>query len=73
MNINKLTKPQLVERLVAQSAELAALRTQLSEARATLDILRTSKPAPQASRYPLVDGRGRHYRMEGRVKCYQPS
>lgn len=78
MNISKLTKPQLIERIAAQSAEIAALRAQLSEARVMVDALRTrrvERPATSPA-YPLVDGLGRPYRIEmhgGRkVKCFAP-
>lgn len=77
MNTNKLTKPQLIERLSAQGAEIATLRAQLSEARTMIEMLRPKnleRPTPrEAAPYPLVDKLGRHYRLEGRVKCYQPS
>lgn len=67
---SRITKAQL-------AAELAALRTENSVLRAQIDMLRskitTPAVAPSAVKYPLVDKLGRHYRMEGRIKCYQPS
>ena len=58
-------------------AELAALRTENSTLRAQIELLRSKFAAPAVApsnvKYPLVDKLGRHYRMEGRIKCYQPS
>lgn len=66
----RVTKAQM-------AAELSALRTENSTLRAQIDMLRMKIAAPSAPnverRYPLTDKLGRHYRMEGRVKCYQPS
>lgn len=67
---SRITKAQL-------AAELAALRTENSTLRAQIDMLRSKIAAPAVApstvKYPLVDKLGRHYRMEGRIKCYQPS
>lgn len=67
---SRVTKAQM-------AAELSVLRTENSTLRAQIEMLRTKIAAPSTPnverRYPLTDKLGRHYRMEGRVKCYRPS
>lgn len=68
--MKSLTKAQMAEQLAALRAENSALRAQIDTLRAENAERWTGGTNP---RYPLVDRLGRHYRMEGRVKCYQPS
>ena len=67
---SRITKAQL-------AVENHALRTENSTLRAQIEMLRSKLAAPAVApsnvKYPLVDKLGRHYRMEGRIKCYQPS
>ena len=63
-----MTKAQL-------AAENATLRAEVSTLRAQVEAMRAPKHDEYESfnfRYPLTDSRGRAYRMDGRVKCYQP-
>ena len=88
-NIKSLTKVELIQIIDKQSTEVAALRAKVSEQSVLIEALRAERDelmvrgAQQRveamtaeffdKRYPLVDSRGRHYRMEGQVKCFPPS
>jgi hypothetical protein len=67
--MTRLTKVELLQKNQLLSAENYDLRKQLFEATGLLEALRASNQMPQ-DKYPLVDGRGRHYRLEGRIRCY---
>ena len=76
------TKAQLQAELYALKMENSTLRTQIDTLRAENTQLRVkyadiiAQPLPSERRYPHVDHRARHYRVEnhgGReIKCCQP-
>ena len=60
-----MTKLELAQIVAKQNVELCELRAEVSALRVQLE---ASRP-----RYPFMDGRGRRYRLDGQVKCYQPN
>lgn len=60
-----MTKLELAQRLAVANTELMELRAECSALRTQLE---ASRPA-----YPFTDKQGKRYRMQGNVKCYQPT
>ena len=57
--------------LGATKARVAELEARIAELEQ--QPLPRREPAPVSNdRYPLVDARGRRYRLDGRVKCFAP-
>jgi hypothetical protein len=75
----KLTKVELEQQNLRLAEENQALRTALADKEGLILALKAQAKATVvadnfiAQRYPLVDARGRRYRIEGRMKCYAPS
>lgn len=57
--------------LGATKARVAELEARIAELEQQPAQRRAAAPVSN-DRYPLVDSRGRRYRLEGRVKCFAP-
>jgi hypothetical protein len=66
MNERK-TKAELLADNQALGAQNLALRRQIADLEFKLQVHTNSVPPHE---YPLIDGLGRRFRLEGRVRCY---
>jgi hypothetical protein len=76
MDIKKLTKAELIAIVNTQSAEIVDLRAKNSALQVQLEAAQPQCAPDIAQRYPLVDGRGRRYRITNvrgmPAKAYAP-
>lgn len=71
-SLNRMVKAELVNVIEKLSTELAALRTENSAQRASIEALRAENQklfAGPEVKYPFKDYRGRPYRIEMRNGC----
>ena len=76
----QITKSELASQCAALRTENSALRSSVEMLKIQIQRTRESAAAYGAAieaadvsrHYPLTDGRGRAYRLEGRIKCFRP-